>query len=241
MIIKDIFKEDINRPINGVVQAGQTDVETIHTELREYVVTDEILNSLKEFYKNYEDVYRVPTKDVGVWISGFFGSGKSHFLKILSYLLDNKQIKGRAPFEYLEDKIKDDELIAAMRRIGGKSSDALLFNVGSEASTNATRGSKESIIEIILRIFNEHVGYSTTLWVADFERQLEREGKYLAFTNKIEELYGETWQNYRLKFRMRFGKMIAALTAIGYDEASADFMVRNAQKEFSISAKELGN
>ncbi|WP_339246325.1 BREX system P-loop protein BrxC [Paenibacillus sp. FSL R10-2796] len=240
MIIKDIFKEDINRPINGVVQAGQTDVETIHTELREYVVTDEILNSLKEFYKNYEDVYRVPTKDVGVWISGFFGSGKSHFLKILSYLLDNKQIKGRAPFEYLEDKIKDDELIAAMRRIGGKSSDALLFNVGSEASTNATRGSKESIIEIILRIFNEHVGYSTTLWVADFERQLEREGKYLAFTNKIEELYGETWQNYRLKFRMRFGKMIAALTAIGYDEASADFMVRNAQKEFSISAKELG-
>ncbi|WP_107841263.1 BREX system P-loop protein BrxC [Metasolibacillus meyeri] len=240
MIIKDIFKEDINRPINGVVQAGQIDEETIYTELREYVVTDEILNSLKEFYKNYEGVYKVPTKDVGVWISGFFGSGKSHFLKILSYLLDNKQIKGHAPFEFFQDKIKDEELLAAMRRIGGKSSDALLFNVGSEASTNATRGSKESIIEIILRIFNEHVGYSTTLWVADFERQLEREGKYLAFTNKIEELYGETWPNYRLKFRMRFGKMIAALTAIGYDEASADFMVRNAQKEFSISAKELG-
>lgn len=240
MIIKDIFKEDINRPINGVVQAGQTDEETIHTELREYVVTDEILSSLKDFYKNYEDVYEVPTKDVGVWISGFFGSGKSHFLKILSYLLDNKEIKGRAPFQYFEDKITDDTLLAAMRRIGAKESDALLFNVGSEASTNATRGSKESIIEIILRIFNEHVGYSTTLWVADFERQLEREGKYLAFTNKIEELYGETWKDYRLKFRMRFGKMIAALTAIGYDEASADFMVRNAQKEFSISAKELG-
>lgn len=240
MIIKDIFKEDINRPINGVVQAGQTDEETIHTELREYVVTEEILNSLKEFYKNYEDVYKVPTKDVGVWISGFFGSGKSHFLKILSYLLDNKEIKGRAPFEFFGDKIKDEALLASMRRIGAKDSDALLFNVGSEASTNATRGSKESIIEIILRIFNEHVGYSTTLWVADFERQLEREGKYADFTNKISEMYGETWQDYRLKFRMRFGKMIAALTAIGYDEASADFMVRNAQKEFSISAKELG-
>lgn len=240
MIIKDIFKEDINRPINGVVQAGQIDEETIYTELKEYVVTDEILNSLKVFYKNYEDVYKVPTKDVGVWISGFFGSGKSHFLKILSYLLDNKQIKGRAPFEFFQDKIKDEELLAAMRRIGSKTSDALLFNVGSEASINAIRGSKESIIEIILRIFNEYVGYSTTLWVADFERQLEREGKYDAFTNKIEELYGETWPNYRLKFRMRFGKMIAALTAVGYDEASADFMVRNAQKEFNISAKELG-
>lgn len=240
MIIKDIFKEDINRPINGVVQAGQIDEETIYTELKEYVVTDEILNSLKEFYKNYEEVYKVPTKDVGVWISGFFGSGKSHFLKILSYLLDNKAIKGQAPFEHFEDKITDEALLAAMRRIGAKDSDALLFNVGSEASTNATRGSKESIIEIILRIFNEHVGYSTTLWVADFERQLEREGKYEAFAHKIEALYGEVWTSYRVKFRMRFGKIITALTEIGYDEASADFMVRNAQKEFSISAKELG-
>lgn len=240
MIIKQIFKEDINRPINGVVQAGQIDEETIYTELREYVVTDEILNSLNEFYKNYEDVYKVPTKDVGVWISGFFGSGKSHFLKILSYLLDNKEIKGRAPFEYFEDKIKDESLLEKMRRIGAKDSDALLFNVGSEASTNATRGSKESIIEIILRIFNEHVGYSTTLWVADFERQLTRDGKYDAFTQKIEELYDEEWATYRLKFRIRFGKIVAALTALGYDEASADFLVRNAQKEFSISAKQLG-
>ncbi|MFF5995208.1 BREX system P-loop protein BrxC [Lysinibacillus sp. KU-BSD001] len=240
MIIKQIFKEDINRPINGVVQAGQIDEETIYTELREYVVTDEILNSLKEFYKNYEAVYKVPTKDVGVWISGFFGSGKSHFLKILSYLLDNEEIKGRAPFEYFADKIKDETLLTLMRQIGTKPSDAILFNVGSEASTNATRSSKESIIEIILRIFNEHIGYSRTLWVADFERQLEHEGKYLAFTSKIEELYGETWKEYRKKFRVRFGKIIAGLTEIGYDEVSADFMVRNAQKEFSISAKELG-
>ncbi|OCS91701.1 BREX system P-loop protein BrxC [Caryophanon latum] len=240
MNIKQIFKEDINRPINGVVQAGQIDEETIHTELREYVVTDEILNSLKEFYKNYEEVYNVPTKDVGVWISGFFGSGKSHFLKILSYLLDNKTIKGRAPFEYFESKIKDETLLAVMRDVGAKPSDALLFNVGSEASTNATRGSKESIIEIILRIFNEHVGYSTTLWVADFERQLERDGKYELFTNKIKALYDEEWETYRLKFRIRFGKIIDALTAIGYDEASADFLVRNTQKEFSISAKQLG-
>lgn len=240
MIIKQIFKSDINRPINGVVQAGQVDEETIYTELREYVVTNEILNSLKEFYKNYEEVYNVPTKDVGVWISGFFGSGKSHFLKILSYLLDNKEIKGRAPFEYFADKFNDEALLTLMSQIGTKESDALLFNVGSEASTNATRGSKESIIEIILRIFNEHVGYSTTLWVADFERQLARDGKYYVFTQKIEELYSEEWATYRLKFRIRFGKIVAALTELGYDEASADFLVRNAQKEFSISAKQLG-
>ena len=61
----------------------------------------------------------------------------------------------------------------------------MLFNVGSEAGANAARGSKESIIEIILRIFNEHLGYSNTLWVADFERQLASDQNMTYFVLKL--------------------------------------------------------
>lgn len=240
MIIEDIFKKDIHRPINGVVQAGQIDEPTIQTELEEYVVTAEILDSLKVFYKNYEKAYTSPTKNVGVWVSGFFGSGKSHFLKILSYLLDGKAVAGKTPFEYFRDKITDEALLDVMSRIEFKSSDALLFNVGSEAGANAARGSKESIIEIILRIFNEHLGYSNTLWVADFERQLASDQKYDIFCSKIEELYNEKWQDFRSKFRLRYAKIIAALCEIGYEQETADFLVKSAQKEFSISAVQLG-
>ena len=117
MIIQNIFKKDIHRPINGVVQAGQIDEQTIQTELEEYVVTAEILDSLKTFYKNYEKAYTSPTKNVGVWVSGFFGSGKSHFLKILSYLLDGKAVAGKTPFEYFLDKITDSALLDVMSRI----------------------------------------------------------------------------------------------------------------------------
>lgn len=240
MIIQDIFKKEIHRPINGVVQAGQIDEQTIQTELEEYVVTAEILDSLKVFYKNYEKAYTSPTKNVGVWVSGFFGSGKSHFLKILSYLLDGKAVARKTPFDYFKDKITDTALLAVMSSIDSKPSDALLFNVGSEAGANAARGSKESIIEIILRIFNEHLGYSNTLWVADFERQLASDQKYEIFCSKIEELYNEKWQDFRSKFRLRYAKIIAALCEIGYEKETADFLVKSAQKEFSISAVQLG-
>lgn len=240
MIIKNIFKEDINRPINGVVQAGQTDEHTIYTELKEYVVTTEILDNIKEFYKNYQDVYKTPSKDVGVWISGFFGSGKSHFLKILSYLLDGKPINGMEPYEFFKDKIQDAELLDIMKNIGDKKSDALLFNLGAESATKTNQVKKETIIEVILRMFNEHLGYSTTLWIADFERQLTLEDKYESFCAKIEELYGDPWVKFRVKYRSKMGKIIKALEELGYDKVSAEFLVKNIHAEFSISAKELG-
>lgn len=240
MLIKDIFKEDINRPINGVVQAGQTDENTINTELKEYVVTTEILENIKEFYKNYQDVYKTPSKDIGIWISGFFGSGKSHFLKILSYLLDGKRINGIEPYAFFRDKIEDESLLRVMKSIGEKPSDALLFNLGAESATKTNQVKKETIIEVILRMFNEHLGYSTTLWIADFERQLAMDNKYESFCLKIEEMYDEPWQKFRIKYRSRIGKMIRVLEELGYDNVSADFLVRNIHSEFSISAKELG-
>ncbi|WP_026834104.1 BREX system P-loop protein BrxC [Exiguobacterium undae] len=240
MIIQDIFDKKIDRPINGVVQAGQTDEKTIQTELEEYVVTAEILDGLQGFYRNYEKAYSNPTKNVGLWISGFFGSGKSHFLKILSYLLDDKKVGGKTPLEYFKDKVSDKTLLDVMSRIELKPSDSLLFNVGSEAGASATRGTKESIIEIVLRIFNEHLGYSNTLWVADFERQLVSDQKYEAFCLKIEELYKEKWQDFRIKFRLRYSKIISVLCEVGYEKETADFLVKSAQKDFSISAVQLG-
>ena len=104
MHVKEIFKKDIFRNINGVVQAGQLDHDTIKNELEEYVMTEEVTEYFQKFYENYTAVYKNPTKDIGVWLSGFFGSGKSHFLKILSYLLDGKEVDGRKPYEYFVEK-----------------------------------------------------------------------------------------------------------------------------------------
>jgi hypothetical protein len=94
MIIRDMFVRDIGREISGVVKVAQTDENKIYEELDEYVVTKEISKYLSKFYENYSKGINGNTDKMGVWISGFFGSGKSHFLKILSYLLDNENIKG---------------------------------------------------------------------------------------------------------------------------------------------------
>ena len=81
MIIQDMFAEDINRKINGVIKVDQDADDVIEQELNEYVITRELKKHFITFFNYYGDAFDQPTADMGVWISGFFGSGKSHFLK----------------------------------------------------------------------------------------------------------------------------------------------------------------
>ena len=90
MKIKDMFYKEIDRDIKGVIKVGQADDENVYQELDEYVVTSELESYMMKFFQAYINGLENRTDKMGVWISGFFGSGKSHFLKILSYLLDTK-------------------------------------------------------------------------------------------------------------------------------------------------------
>src|SRR5271154_1053667 len=95
MQIKDLFERDIFRPINGVVKADQLDDSSVWQELDEFVMTRELDRHFRQFISWYLDAVAEggktdPGGKMGVWISGFFGSGKSHLLKVFSYLLANK-------------------------------------------------------------------------------------------------------------------------------------------------------
>src|SRR5699024_1059994 len=116
MLLKDMFLKDIERDIRGVIKVAQTSEEDVYQELEEYVVTQELHKHFSKFYSNYLRGIDGPTDKMGVWISGFFGSGKSHFLKILSYLLENQSIKGKEPVGFFEDKIKDPIVYANMKK-----------------------------------------------------------------------------------------------------------------------------
>ena len=108
MMIRDMFAEDINRPINGVIKVDQDTADVIEQEVREYVITKELKKHFMSFFNYYSDSFEKPTADIGVWISGFFGSGKSHFLKMLSYILENKEVKGIHSVERFRKKFEDD-------------------------------------------------------------------------------------------------------------------------------------
>ena len=120
MQIKNMFEKQIDRDIKGVIKVGQSDEENVYQELDEYVVTKELLKHFRDFFNNYEKGVDGYTDKMGVWISGFFGSGKSHFLKILSYLLKNSTVEGKRAIEYFTDgkKIEDTLLIKTYVRLG---------------------------------------------------------------------------------------------------------------------------
>ena len=104
MKIESMFKEDINRKINGVVKVDQDASDILIQEITEYVITTELKKHFTTFFNNYGDAFDHKTADIGVWISGFFGSGKSHFLKMLSYLLENKEMGGEKTVDRFRKK-----------------------------------------------------------------------------------------------------------------------------------------
>ena len=143
--LKNMYSKDIAREIQGVIKVD--DENYIKQELEEYVVTDEILKHMYSFFDSYLTGINGNTEKMGVWISGFFGSGKSHFLKIISYLLENRIVDGKPAVDYFDDKIKDSMLLADIKRAGSIPTDVILFNIDSKASLDTVEGKdKQNII-----------------------------------------------------------------------------------------------
>ena len=120
---------------------------------------------------------------MGVWISGFFGSGKSHFLKILSYLLENKEVGDRHALDFFIDdkKIEDRMVLADMQLAADTPTDVILFNIDSKSETNG-KHDKDAIVSVFLKVFNEHLGYCGSMpHLADLERKLAEAGKFDEF------------------------------------------------------------
>jgi len=148
MKIQSIFAKDINRPINGVIKADQND--RAYNELEEYVITKEVDRHLRHFVDAFLlGIDRKKDADVsakmGVWVSGFFGSGKSHFIKILSYLLNNQVVKeqgkeDRTPLDFFIEKVAGDAAFQGdLRRMAQSQTEVILFNIDSKAEQNHSR------------------------------------------------------------------------------------------------------
>ena len=157
MILKELFAKEIDRDIKGVIKVGQGDDENIRQELEEYVVTRELRKHFAEFFSSYKRGINGHTDKMGVWISGFFGSGKSHFLKILSYLLENKEVNGKKALDYFtEDHKIDDAMVLADMRLAASiapQTDVVLFNIDSKSEMTGKQ-SKDAIVSVFLKVFN---------------------------------------------------------------------------------------
>lgn len=218
MEIKNIFAKPIDRDIKGVIKVGQDDNANIKQELEEYVVTRELQKHFSDFFASYKRGINGNTDKMGVWISGFFGSGKSHFLKILSYLLANKEVDGKTAFEYFEEdnKIADPMVLADMRVASTVPTDVVLFNIDSKSEVNGKQ-SKVAIVSVLQNVFNEMQGFSgSNPFLADLERKLSYEGKLDLFKERFEESFGSEWVEARNDFDFIQDDVVEVLADIGF-------------------------
>ncbi len=252
MKIRDMFYKGIDREINGVIKVGQKDKENVYQELDEYVVTEELDKYMNRFFDAYKRGLTGRTDKMGVWISGFFGSGKSHFLKILSYILSDKVVvnpedgtEHTASSFFLDGvKVTDKKLQNKIRDIASYSqdTDVILFNVDSKSASDS-KTNKEAIKDVFMKVFNDYLGYCGSIpFLADFERKLDESGKYRQFKDKFLEINGSSWEEAREDYYFIQDEIIEAVSSLGImSEESARNWAANAESSYSFSIDQFAD
>ena len=242
MLIKDMFRKKIDREIQGVIIVGQGEDTNVSQELEEYVVTRELQKHFADFFSAYKKGIVGQTPKMGVWISGFFGSGKSHFLKILSYLLENRRVGEKDALDYFieDDKIVDPIVLADMKLAAETPTDAILFNIDSKSDTNGKQD-KDAIVKVFLKVFNEMQGFCGSMpYLADLERRLTEEGRFEEFKHTFEEEYGDAWEDSRQDFDFIQDTVVDVLADMGFmSEDAARNWCEKATTEYQISIEDF--
>lgn len=236
MLLNEIFAKDVQRPIEGVIKADDT--AHLRTEVDEYVLTNEAAKGLElllEAYTNY-------TNANGVWISGFFGSGKSHLLKMLAHLLGD--VEGQA-----FDRAKATEsfrakatgaflpaLLTKAERIPAKS---LLFNIDQKA-TLITKDQTDALLKVFVKVFDESRGYyGNQGHVARFERDLDNRGQYAAFKDAYRRISGRDWTQGREEGVLEEPNVAAAYAEVSGQGGAPTNILTKYRNEYSVSIEDF--
>jgi energy-coupling factor transporter ATP-binding protein EcfA2 len=205
MLQEQIYKKDINRLINGVIKADSK--SEVGNEITEYVITAEQQQPklLPALFKTLVP----PAKPTCVWISGDFGSGKSHLLKILSYVLENEfVIEGRKCAEIFADKAKDDfELKGDIQRACRVKTESVLFNI-QEKLDGVAKGSIDPVLNIFLKEFNRKMGFDDKKpEIAEIERYFDNKGKFEYLKSEFKNRFNEEWEDARKSILLKLQKL----------------------------------
>lgn len=235
MTLKTIFSKPVDRPIEGVIKAD--DEASLRLEIEEYVLTNEVEKRLESFldaYINYEGAN-------GVWVSGFFGSGKSHLLKMLALLLENRRIDGDSALDLFLPKCGDNEILRGdLKRAVAIPSKSILFNIDQKADV-ISKTQIDALLAVFVKVFDEMCGYyGKQGHIAQFERDLDSRGLYEQFKSAYESTAGRTWQKGREQALLEANNIAKAYAqATGGDEASAMGILDKYRSQYRVSIEDF--
>ena len=238
MIIKELFRNRVDRYINPVIKVQQDDISIVKQELEEYVITEQ----LRTHYKQCLDKYLNDANKVGYWVSGWFGSGKSHFLKIFGYLLENHQFDDCNAEDIFIRRDETNLLKPFIEEINSRyKTTVIMFDILEEA---AKLENKVEPIELTIykQFLRKRGFYTTNLWIAEMEKDLSDQGKYDEFINEVESISGKSWNDIR-KSRLAQNHIQRALVRVLSEqlptETIAKDYIEDLKKGRSISASDL--
>ncbi|TXS94756.1 BREX system P-loop protein BrxC [Parahaliea aestuarii] len=235
--LKTIFNKPVDRPIEGVIKAD--DEASLRLEMEEYVLTNEVEKRLESFldaYNNYEGAN-------GVWVSGFFGSGKSHLLKMLALLLENRQVDGTSALDLFLPKCGENEILRGdLKRAVSIPSRSILFNIDQKADV-ISKTQFDALLSVFIKVFDEMCGYyGKQGHIAQFERDLDSRGLYEEFKLAYEAIAGRTWHKGREQALLEAKNIAKAYAEVtSDDEASVMGILDKYRSQYSVSIEDFAD
>lgn len=206
--IGDLFDRDFSRPPEEIIKVNNTNEETVYTELTEYIATDRIKTEYERLFAAMAAAPKSPNEGVGVWISGFFGSGKSSFAKNLGYVLANREVQQK-PASTLFLKQVDSKRVSEYVHFLNQSVpyEVFMFDVQVDLSVQTN---SEQIAEVMYRVLLRNLDYAEDYDISELEIELEEEKKLDEFKALCRQEYKDDWNKIR-KGNQKFARASALL------------------------------
>ncbi len=193
--IATLFDNDITRQIEEVIKVDQTSEDIIASEIGEYVVTDAIRKHFVNVLEKYQTAPQNPSDNIAIWISGFFGSGKSSFAKVLGLAIEDRDILGTPAAKRFSARAGDAKLSVVLNTVNEKiPTHTVIFDVSTD---RGIRSGNQMLTEIMYRLFLASLGYAKDIDLAELEIGLEAEGKLEDFRKTFETLHGKAWDEQK--------------------------------------------
>lgn len=235
MTLSAIFAKPIDRPIEGVIKAD--DEASLRLEIEEYVLTNEVEKRLEAFLAAYTHYAGAN----GVWISGFFGSGKSHLLKMVAILLENRLVEGTPALDLFLPKCGDNEILRAdLQRAVAIPSQSILFNIDQKADV-ISKTQMDALLAVFVKVFDEMCGYyGKQGHIAQFERDLDSRDLYGPFKESYRQIAGLDWEWGREQALLESHNIAAAYARVtGVAESSAVGILDKYRQQYKVSIEDF--
>lgn len=188
-LIKNTLELDLQEDIKNVIDLQDQSENAIQSEIESYIVTDGIGQHLSKFI----NLYTSNIKETGVWLSGFYGSGKSYFGKMLGYLIDNPKINGTDAIDRFLPRlngVENQSLIENdIRKLNSINSKVIFLDVAKQNTDNG-------LSFTLFANFLKRLGFREDLY-GYMEYELFIDDKYELLKSKSKELFGKEWNEIK--------------------------------------------